>query len=160
MYSDKLFNTLRFKALYIVAAIASILFGAYFYKTNQYDFKTLDDQKFSLASLKGDYVLINYFAEWCAPCLREIPELSAFNRIKGDNVKLFAMSYDQLSRDKLQELKNKYEMDFPLITDIKTSLPFEAPKYLPATFVINPDGSVAGQLLGEQTVESLLEVTP
>jgi hypothetical protein len=47
-------------------------------------------------------------------------------------------------------------MDFPLINNITTPFPFERPQYLPATFIINPDGSLKGQLFGEQSAENLL----
>ena len=122
-----------------------------------YDFVTLEGQKQSFSHLNEKTLIINYFAEWCAPCLREIPELNAFNAQKSDEVVLFAVSFDALSEQELAALKKKYGIEFPLITYFKSELPFEKPQYLPATFVIKPGGELAGQLLGEQTVESLNE---
>jgi hypothetical protein len=87
-----------------------------------------------------------------------VPELSELQRIKPDNVLLFAISYDDVTDDKLRELQIKYEMEFPLINTISEPFPFERPQFLPATYVLKPDGTVAGQLFGEQTAESLLNV--
>jgi len=55
----------------------------------------------------------------------------------------------------LSLLAKKYNIEFPLINNVKTVLPFETPKYLPATYLIRPDGTLAGQLLGEQNSKSL-----
>ena len=62
-----------------------------------------------------------------------------------------------LTPEKLTEIKQKYNIEFPLIGKVKTPFNFEKPAYLPATFIIKPNGIVAGQLLGEQTVTSLNE---
>ncbi len=123
----------------------------------RYDFKTLDDTSYKLSSLKGDVVIVNYFAEWCAPCLREIPELNEFYHQKPKNVHLFAISYDDLSNDELTALVEKYSIAFPIISDVVTPFPFSKPDFLPATFVLKPNGELAGQLLGEQTLDALFE---
>jgi thiol-disulfide isomerase/thioredoxin len=146
------------KWLVITVAILSAIVGIALYQSSQSDFTTLDGKKHRHSDYDGQYVLVNYFAEWCAPCLKEVPELSKLNQIKPDNVVLFAVSYDTLSNDKLTELQQKYEMNFPLINEITQPFPFERPQYLPATYVLKPDGSLAGQLFGEQTAESLLQV--
>lgn len=144
------------KRLYILAALVAIIAGGAFYQLNQSDFTTLDGAKHKHTDYRGQYIIVNYFAEWCAPCLKEVPELSKLNKTKPDNVILFAVSYDNLTDEKLGEIKDKYDMDFPLINNITTPFPFERPQYLPATFIINPDGSLKGQLFGEQSAENLL----
>lgn len=146
------------KWLVIAVAILSAIVGLFLYQINQSDFTTLDGKKHRHSDYAGQYVLVNYFAEWCAPCLKEVPELSKLNQIKPDNVVLFAVSYDNLSDDKLNELQQKYQMNFPLINNITKPFPFDRPQYLPATYVINTDGTLAGQLFGEQTAESLLQI--
>jgi thiol-disulfide isomerase/thioredoxin len=146
------------KWLFFILAILAAVVGLSLYQVNQSDFTTLDGKKHRHSALKGQYVLVNYFAEWCAPCLKEVPELSKLNQTKPDNVVLFAVSYDNVSDEKLSELQQKYEMNFSLINNITTPFPFERPQYLPATYVLKPDGTLAGQLFGEQTAESLLNV--
>jgi thiol-disulfide isomerase/thioredoxin len=146
------------KWLFIIFAVLAAVVGGTLYQMNRSDFTTLDGKKHRHSDYDGQYVLVNYFAEWCAPCLKEVPELSKLNQIKPDNVLLFAISYDNVSDEKLSELQQKYEMNFPLINSITTPFPFERPQYLPATYVLKPDGTLAGQLFGEQTAESLLNV--
>lgn len=121
------------------------------------NFTLLNGKTYKQSDLTNKTIVINYFAEWCAPCLREIPELNAFYAQAPESVLMFAISYDNLSHQKLTEIKTKYNIQFPLIVDIATPFNFAKPSYLPATFVIKPSGELAGQLLGEQTMETLNE---
>ncbi len=143
----------------LIATLVAIAFvaGISLSTSLRYDFKTLSNDTYKLTDFKGDVVIVNYFAEWCAPCLREIPELNEFYHQKSDNVHIFAVSYDNLTEHKLQQIADKYQIEFPLITEVKQPFPFERPQFLPATFIIKPNGELAGQLLGEQTLTGLNE---
>jgi thiol-disulfide isomerase/thioredoxin len=140
----------------ILAFIAFFL-GILAYRAISYDFTTLDGKTHRYDQYENKIMVVNYFAEWCAPCLREIPELNEFYHQLPNDTVLFAVSYDNLSAEKLLEIKNKYNIEFPLVAKLETPFPFERPAYLPATFLIKKNGEVAGQLLGEQTVKGLNE---
>ncbi len=108
----------------------------------------------------GQYVVVNYFAEWCAPCLRELPELNAFHQKYGDRVRLYGVSFDGLNNAELAVLREKHNIQFPLVlNEPMARLPFSQPQMLPATYIITPAGEIKGPLLGEQTVASLKQVT-
>lgn len=145
------------KALYLVAAVIAGVAGALSFHYSQPDFETLQGERLSWEELQGEWVVLNYFAEWCAPCLREVPELNTFHeQAKSQNIRLFAASFDALNKDELLRLKNQYKMDFSLIqTDPVPLMPVPKPQQLPATFLISPEGKVVKKLLGEQTSESL-----
>lgn len=143
------------KLILICLVMGAFLTGFIVFSFQQYDFTTLDQKKVSLKDFEDEYVVINYFAEWCAPCLKEIPELNDFDQSKPEDVHLFAISYDNLAKNTLIELRQKYNMQFDLITHVETQLPFNKPEYLPATFIILPDMSVKGPLLGEVTADVL-----
>jgi peroxiredoxin len=146
-------------ALYLVVSISALIIGISYQLSNRYDFSTLDGSTYQFKELEGKWVVINYFAEWCAPCLREIPELNEFklSSDEAQNAVLFGVSYDAMQDHELSLLAEKYNIKFPLINNVETALPFETPQYLPATYLIRPDGTLAGQLLGEQSMQSLNE---
>ena len=143
------------KIIAVCLVLVAFLSGIAVFTVQQHDFTTLDRKNVSLSDFDGEFVVINYFAEWCAPCLKEIPELNAFNENKPTDVHLFAISYDNLTAPALIELRQKYNMQFDLITHVETQLPFNKPEYLPATFIIQPDRRVKGPLLGEVTSNAL-----
>lgn len=110
--------------------------------------------------LQGRYVVVNYFAEWCAPCLRELPELNEFHHLYGDQVSLYGVSFDGLDNVELAALREQYSIEFPLIQNQPLpNLPFATPNALPATYIVTPAGEVKGPLLGEQTIQSLKKAT-
>lgn len=145
------------KALFILVAIGALAAGLGLQRIQKRDFETLDGQAYRWQDLEGQWVFINYFAEWCAPCLKEVPELNAFSAYveAQPGVALFAASFDTLSPEELAAVQQKYQMAFPLIVTDSPRMPNEKPRQLPATFIITPEGKVLKQLLGEQTFESL-----
>nr|WP_136252249.1 TlpA disulfide reductase family protein [Ningiella ruwaisensis] len=149
---------MQIRWLYGLFAVLAASLGYIVFQSQQYDFTTLDGRKHKHSDYHGQYLVVNYFAEWCAPCLKEVPELSRFNQIKPYNTQLFAISYDNLTDEKLKAIKEKYNMQFDLINKIDKPFPFDKPEFLPATYILNPDGSLKGQLFGEQTAENLLSV--
>lgn len=124
------------------------------------DFHTDSDGAMRWDNLHGRYVVVNYFAEWCAPCLKELPELNAFHQQHADQVTLLGVSFDPLDNQQLQQLRERYQIEFPLIQLVPPpQLPFARPNMLPATYIIDPQGQVTGPLLGEQNRHSLMRAT-
>lgn len=124
------------------------------------DFYTDTAGQYHWEQLQGQYVVVNYFAEWCAPCLRELPELNEFHEHYGEQVRLFGVSFDGLDNEALAQLRTEYNIQFPLIqSEPVPYLPFPQPNALPATYIILPSGEITGPLFGEQTIESLAAAT-
>lgn len=130
--------------------------GVWLYQANQSDFVTTDGTQYRWASLEGSWVIINYFAPWCVPCLREMPELHHFNQNLPDNTHLFAINYDKLSDSDLAAMLATHNITLKVIrADEDTQLPMQKPGYLPATFIIGPDGEVKDTIMGEVSAAML-----
>jgi len=107
---------------------------------------------------KGQWLVVNYWAEWCKPCIREIPELSELNHSRSD-VTVFALNFDGVEGDELLALHKEMGIDYPNAPeDPKHQFDYPTPAALPTTVIINPDGELHKILLGEQSREKLLAV--
>ena len=78
--------------------------------------------------LDESWIVINYWADWCPPCLKEMPELVTFAQSNPD-IKVFAYNFDRLEPEYLDPLILRFGVDIPSITShlaTKTFLPIEA----------------------------------
>jgi len=110
-----------------------------------------------LADYRGKWIIINYWASWCEPCAKEIPQLNAFyqHHQKKDAIVL-GVSYDGLPSADLQALVKKMGINYPILTvDPKYKIGIEHVPGLPATYLISPKGHLVKSLFGEQSQASL-----
>ena len=110
----------------------------------------------------GEYVAINYWAEWCVPCRQEIPELNALHRERETTgLVILGVNYDGIAGESLATLIAEMDIEFPvLVSDPFDHFGYEVPKVLPTTVIIGPDNNVHEILIGPQTRESLLHAAP
>ena len=102
------------------------------------------------------WFLINYWAEWCKPCIEEIPELNRMQTLNTSRVRVFAVNYDGAQGNALLQQIAKLGIAVPtLLEDPAPKLGFQKPDALPTTFVFSPDGTLRQTLQGPQTVASL-----
>lgn len=104
----------------------------------------------------GKLVLINYWAVWCAPCRKEIPELNAFAQHNTDRVLVLGVNFDQVESEQLAIQADRLGIDFPLLLgDPRALWGVETSGVLPETLVISPEGEFLQQLVGPQSLDSL-----
>lgn len=114
------------------------------------------EQGFRFDQWHGRWLVVNYWAEWCAPCRHEIPELNALNL--RDDVQVVGVNFDGIRGAKLQEVTVAMDVTFPtLVDDPGPRYGVERPRVLPTTLVIQPDGLLLSELRGPQTQQSLLQ---
>ncbi len=145
------------KLIFVIVAIGAMSAGIWVSHTNKAELTLLSGQQYQWQDFNGQWLVVNYFAQWCAPCLKEIPELNLFDQqVKNTDTRLIAISWDNLSQSQLQQIADQYAIEFDLVYQVEPdSLPFVKPAQLPATFIVSPQGKVLKTLMGEQTALSL-----
>lgn len=120
----------------------------------------LHGQNTSLSSLKGKWVVINYWASWCKTCVAEIPEFNRFyHNHKNDPVALFAVNYDALPANEQKDLVKKLHINYPnLLNNPARELSLGDITGVPVTFIFNPEGKLVESLYGGQTARGLDKV--
>jgi thiol-disulfide isomerase/thioredoxin len=104
----------------------------------------------TLADFKGHAVLLNLWATWCVPCLKELPTLDALERTWGEKgLVVIPLSMDNLSYTQLRSFLDKQNAALPHLAvdngDIGAGLTWNA---LPTTFLINRKGEVIAHFAG------------
>lgn len=108
-----------------------------------------------LDELRGQWVLINYWATWCKPCIQEIPELNALAR-QYPEVTVLGVNFDGSRGEELAQQVSELGIEFAILEqDPAAALGTTRPSVLPTTLVLGPDGELRATLIGPQTLESL-----
>ena len=119
------------------------------------DIEIFNGSDTNLDKLNGNWIVINYWADWCAPCIKEIPELNEFAKENNDLL-VFTFNFDQLDEDDLKPVAQKFNIEVPsIVTHPRDIWGIQTPPAVPATFFINPDGNLALSLFRPQTKDDL-----
>tara|TARA_X000000368_G_scaffold57285_1_gene40581 strand:- start:52 stop:504 length:453 start_codon:yes stop_codon:yes gene_type:complete len=122
------------------------------------DIEVFNGPDTSLDKLDGNWVVINYWADWCAPCIKEIPELNNFAQENKD-LKVYTFNFDYLQVDDLEPIANKFNIMVPsLVTHPRDIWGIQTPPAVPATFFINPNGQLTLSLFRPQTKDDLNKI--
>jgi len=115
----------------------------------------LEGGKVDLKSYRGKWVLLNFWATWCPPCVEEMPSLENFyKKNKKNNMTVLAISLDKGDAKTVKAFVKKHGLTFEVFHDPQSiaSRPFHV-SGLPSTFVLNPKGEVVAQAVGGRNWE-------
>jgi thiol-disulfide isomerase/thioredoxin len=116
----------------------------------------IDGKNYDLAAHRGKWVVVNFWATWCAPCLKEMPELSALDAMRED-IEVVGLAYEEIEASAMRDFLKVHPVVYP-IAIIDTYNPpqdFDTPRGLPMTYLIAPDGKVAKKILGPVTAQDI-----
>lgn len=120
---------------------------------------TLDGQTFDLSAQRGKWVIVNYWATWCVPCIKEMPDISRFVATHK-NVVGIGLAYEDSEPAEIKDFLLKHPVVYPIaqVTMDHPPKDFDEPRGLPTTYLISPDGKVAKHIVGPVTESSLAAI--
>ncbi|MCM3738950.1 TlpA family protein disulfide reductase [Oceanobacillus luteolus] len=124
-----------------------------------FELETLDGAVVKLSELKGEKVILNFWATWCPPCKEEMPEMQEFYDKYGDDINVIAVNFKE-KNDKVAEFLNEYGYTFPSPLDSEGLVGHEyGVLTLPTTYFINSDGVIQEpRHVGPMTYEFMEEM--
>lgn len=119
--------------------------------------ETIDGETFDLSDRRGEYVVVNFFATWCVPCIREHPELVEFeerHRAEGD-ASVVSVVFDSRPAQ-VREFFDENGGDWPVVLDPdgRTALQYGVAG-VPESYLLAPDGTVLIKIEGGVTADDL-----
>lgn len=119
------------------------------------EWTTLDGRTISLASLKGQVVLIDFWATWCPPCREEIPHLITLYADHAGQLEIIGISMDDDPAADVPPFAKKHAIPYPLVAGTEAiARAFGGIRALPTTFLIDRQGRIAHKYLGYQDLET------
>ncbi len=108
-------------------------------------------------NLRGQVLLINFWATWCGPCRKEMPELDRLYReYSGRGFTVIGVSVDRASRSRISKFVRSRGISYPVVRgSSKLSRRYGGVSAIPASFLIGADGEIIKKLQGYVSEEKL-----
>jgi peroxiredoxin len=111
--------------------------------------KLTDEKTVNLKDYRGRFILLNFWATWCLPCLKEMPDFEkAYQQMGQEKLIVLAVGMGEDTK-KISKFAEKYGFTFPMVADPKLEITnLYGVKNIPVTYLIDPEGVVLGRALG------------
>ncbi len=117
----------------------------------------LDGKPHDIAQYRGKWVIVNYWATWCPPCITEIPELVAFHARHAErDAVVVGVNTESLDTQLLRDFVAELEINYPILRENPERMsPFSRMFGLPTSYIIGPDGTLVERHNGPVTAAQL-----
>ena len=156
-------SVLKHIAILVCIALLFIV-GKTFAKDEAIDFELSDinGKQHKLSDYRGKWVIVNFWATWCPPCLDEIPELIEFHQEHKDkDAVVLGLNHEQVDLDYLKEFVEQSFINYPVLLAVPgQKLPFGTLRGLPTTVLVSPEGVAVVKRTGtvsKQDLESTIK---
>ena len=139
-----------------ILCITGVIICIAFYVPKIGEYDTIKGNYESLDSFRGQVVVLNFWATWCAPCRVEMPSFEKlYRRYRSEGVAVLAVTLDKNAGPKIKSFVDEYELSFPILLDEKGAVERLYPSMtIPFTYVIDREGRVVARVDGAKNWES------
>ncbi|HSH71974.1 MAG TPA: TlpA disulfide reductase family protein [Methylophilaceae bacterium] len=115
-----------------------------------------------LSDYKGKWVLVNYWATWCPPCLEEVPDLvSLYDQRKDKDLMVIGVAFEYKSAQEVDRFVDDMLMSYPIVLgDDKVTAQIGSAEVLPTTYLYDPQGrlvKVKRGIINKKYIEQYIE---
>ena len=123
-------------------------------KSAGFNLEDTEGNKVSLEDYRGKFVLLNFWATWCAPCRKEMPAMSNLHdEFNGESLEVVGVHVGP-SLAGVKKFLKAVPVNFTILIDKDMSLANWGVQGLPTTFLLNPDGKLVYKAIGEREWDS------
>lgn len=124
----------------------------------EFELTSLAGQTIKLSDFKGKFVVLNFWATWCVPCIQEMPEFQKVHRLSEENnIRIIAVNLSE-PKKRVAKFALDHHLSFPILLDGfgNTSEKYKV-KSLPVTYFISPDGIIVEEIFGGRLTQEMIE---
>ena len=144
--------------LLLIGLMACLSLTAWAGEPIEVELPSLEGETVRLSDYRGDWVVLNYWATWCAPCRKEIPDLSRLHDANPD-ITVLGLAFEDTDPEDFVRFLEDYPASYPILL-VDTFNPPEslgAPRALPTTFLVDGEGAIVETWLGPITGAMITE---
>lgn len=145
---------------HLLVIVAALTMSASLVLAEELDFELpgLDGQIHRLSDYRGEWVVVNYWATWCAPCRKEIPDLSRLHD-SAEDITVLGLAFEDTEVEAFERFLQNYPATYPILLVDVFDPPeaFGAPRALPTTHLVNANGQNVHTWIGPVTGEMIRE---
>ena len=126
-------------------------------RTIDFSLKDMDGKLHTLSDYRGKWVVINFWATTCPPCVKEMPELSDFHdRHKDRDAVVLGVNFEDIKPSWMRRFVESVHVTYPILPwGTSPATPFGLVVALPTTFIVAPDGRLVAQQVGPMTAADI-----
>ena len=126
-------------------------------ETFDYQLRDMEGRLYKVSDYRGKWLIINFWATWCAPCLKEMPELERFYQQNRETAQVWGISFEDSDKATIRAYVERLGITFPILgygQDPMTG--YGEVNVLPTTFIIGPDGLFRHRFEGPITADDIV----
>ena len=127
----------------------------------------LEGNSLTLSDFKGRVIILNFWATWCPPCRREIPDfVELYEKYKDENLLIIGVNLDRGDSRAVKQFSKNYKINYPVVLgNVNVTQDYGEIRAIPTTFIIDRKGNIKEKYVGyqpratfEKAVKRLLEI--